>query len=95
MFRLTEGYRSRRISNRFETSEPSEFNTPIENERSCSWGTIELVIFNTEYYGRQPVLENLRAGKRQKQIFHNQTSRSHHGAQIGTQYNGGMSLADF
>ena len=35
----------------------------------CSRGSIELVIFNTESYGRQPVLENLQAGKRQKQIF--------------------------
>ena len=32
----------------------------------CSRGSIELVVFNTESYGRQPVLENLRAGKRQK-----------------------------
>ena len=35
----------------------------------CNRGSIKLVVLNTESYGRQPVLENLLAGKRQKQIF--------------------------
>ena len=69
MYRPTGGYRSHHILNRFETSEPSEFNTPIENEQAVHSGSFEFLVFNTESYGRHPVLENLRMGKRQKQIF--------------------------
>ena len=67
MYRPTRGYRSRRISNR-----PANLaNSTLLSRTSgpCSRGSIELVVFNTESYGRQPVLENLRAGKRQKQLF--------------------------
>ena len=45
-------YRNRHNSNRFETSEPSKFDMPIKNQRPCSRSSIELVVFNTESYGK-------------------------------------------
>ena len=73
MYRPIGGYRSRRISNRFETSKHSEF----ENQRPCSRGSVELVVFNTESYGKRPRLESVEyaGGYTVKATFHNRTNR--------------------